>query len=158
MKYPSFFCLAILIFCLSVIGYSQNDDAADEFVFAIVEFSKKENGQGYQIEVLSAKSIQKKLKTPTRSAKFKDNNFSGFRFQVMDQNQNILDEITMNDPLTVDYEYVTEDGKLAHKTVQETKKVVLIRRKINADAAYLSIRPRFSTRSNDFVITEIDRL
>lgn len=120
----------------------------DQFLFSIVELHKSESSSGMEVEVKSTKVIDKKLRFPTISETTeKSENY--VRFQITDEAQNVLDEIIINDPFNVEYEYADEQGKLQRTTVAQDVRSVLIRRPISQLATTLRVQPHSTQRSSN---------
>ena len=123
---------------------------------AIVELSRDVQNK-VNIDIKSAKSYTQKLKRPTISDRSPANNFNFYRFQIVDEQLQVLDEIIMNDPFHIHFEYVDAEGQLGHKTVENDKRVYVIRRSLQKSASHMIVRPAVSVRSDDFVMAKIDR-
>lgn len=129
-------------------GYGQNNKTNDEFLFAVIELHKVENGAEYDVEFKMTKVVSEKLRIPTKSEFILPESENTLNIQILDNSDNILDEITFNDPFIVTREYVNEDGNFAQARVVERDRSILIRRPISDKATQLNVLSKSNKRSS----------
>lgn len=127
---------------------AQKNTASDQFLYAVVELHQSENSTDYEVEFKGVQVINNKLRLSTKSENIASGNNSYVKFQITDSGQNPLDEIIINDPFNVSYEYVDEGGNLKHKTVAQKTRSILIRRPISSLATTLVVQAGGNKRSN----------
>lgn len=139
--------LLALLFSFSFLSSAQEQGPEEAFLVSILEFKKGASGDSYEVEVKVAKVVSGRLKIPTRSDQVDPNNARRIQFQITDGGQTVLDELALIDPLTIDYEYVGEDGALGHTSVAKDTWSILIRRPITANASAIRVLQTSNQRS-----------
>lgn len=142
----------LLFLFLIITGSSQAQEANDEFLFAIVEIVKTDQSEQYDVDIKLARVIPKRIKIPTRSDRVTGLSINSMSFEITDDQNRILDNVIIQNPLMESREYVNEDGKLARKSIQRTSRSILIRRPISKQATHLSVKQNSAIRSSNPVI------
>lgn len=138
---------SLLLFFSKLTAQIQNGQN-DQFLFAIVELHQLENSKDYTVELKKAQVINSKLRIPTKSDKITSRSNDYVKFRITDDAQTVLDEVIIDDPFNVSYEYVDEDGNLKRALVPQKSRSILIRRPISDAATSLSVQPIGTKRSN----------
>ena len=120
----------------------------DQFLYAVIELHQVENSEEYEVDLKASQVIYQKLRIPTKSDKLENGSNNFVSFQITDDAQNMLDEIIINDPLNIEYEYADEQGNLKKTRVPEKSRSLLIRRPISAKATTLRIQSSSNKRSS----------
>ena len=128
--------------------FAQNNKITDEFLFAVVELHRSESSTQFDVEFKLTKVVSEKLRIPTRSEYIPPISESSLSIQIKDDSDQVLDEITLNDPFLVNREYVNDEGQLAHVSTNENDRSILIRRPISSKATQLQIVSKSNKRSS----------
>lgn len=138
------------IICLLIpVGFTQEKSTAtDQFLYAIIELHQIDGAEDFQVDFKALKVIDQKLRVPTKSEAINTDINNYLRFQITDDGLNPLDEIIVNDPFNVEYEYVDEQGKLQRKVVSQKDRSILIRRPISNQATSLVVQSGSNKRSS----------
>lgn len=138
------------IICLCIpFGFSQEKPTArDQFLYAIVELHQIDGSEDFLVDFKSLKVIDQKLRVPTKSETINTDINNYLRFQITDDGLNTLDEVIINDPFNVEYEYVDEQGKLQRTVAFQKDRSILIRRPISNQATSLVVKLSTNKRSS----------
>jgi len=115
-----------LFFTLNhVHGQSQS---TEQFISLVLEVESNAKTQETDVKIVSARTVQARLKTPTKSEKsIKDLKNQDLIVRFLSDKDKVQREIIFNNPFLSDYEYVNDADQLEKVKVPEKKKAYFIR-------------------------------